>query len=112
MQHSIASTLQEQASNAAKQVRISALMFSLQRAKEKYDDAVSVLEADKDIMTGSDSDPNVADQERRDIAKNIFWAQMTVDQIAKMLHSAKAKLCMHGPALSLGTDIVLINYYV
>ena len=80
MQHSIESTLQEQANNAAKKVRISALMSSLQRAKAKYDDAVSVLDAEKDIMTGIESNPSIADQERRDVAKNINRAQVTVDQ--------------------------------
>ena len=44
MQHSIASTLQEHANNAAKQARISTLMSGLQRAKAKYDNSVSVLD--------------------------------------------------------------------
>ena len=80
MQHSIASTLQEQAINTAKQAPISALMSSLQRAKAKYDDAVSVRDAAKDIMTGIESDPSIADQEHRDVAKNINRAQVTVYQ--------------------------------
>ena len=79
MQHSIASTLQDQANNAAKQSRISAVMSSLERAKAKYNDAVSVLDAEKDIMAGIESDPNIADQERRDVAKNINRTQMTAD---------------------------------
>ena len=79
MQHSIAATLQEQANNAAKQARISELMSGQQRAKAKYDDAVSVLHVEKDIMTGIEGDPNIADQERRDAAKSIYRAQVTVD---------------------------------
>ena len=112
MQHSIASTLQEQANNAAKQTRISALLSSLERAKAKYDDAASVLDAEKDIMAGIENDPNIAEQERRDVAKNIYRAQMTVDQRAKALHLARAELCTHGPALSLDPDTILPNYDV
>ena len=112
MQHSIASTLQEQTNNAAKQTRISALLSSLERAKAKYDDAASVLDAEKDIMAGIENDPNIAEQERRDVAKNIYRAQMTVDQRAKALHLARAELCTHGPALSLDPDTILPNYDV
>ena len=90
MQHSIATTLQEQDNNAAKHARISALMSTLQRTKAKYDDAVSVLHAEKDIMTGIESDSNIADQERRGAAKSIYRAQVTVEQRGKALHSARA----------------------
>ena len=112
MQHSIATTLQEQANNAAKQARISELMSGNQHAKAKYDDAVSVLHAEKDIMTGIEGDPNIADQERRDAAKSIYRVQVTVDQRAKTLHSARAELCTHGPALSLDTNQILPSYDV
>ena len=88
-------TLQEQAGNAAKQTPISALMSSPERAKAKYDDAVSALHAKKGIM-----------------AKNIYRVQMTVDQRAKALHSDRAELCTHDPTLSLDPDTLLLNYKV
>ena len=71
MQHIIAITLQEQTSNAAKQARISALLSGLEHAKAKYDDTVSVLDAENAIMAGIENDLTIAEQERRDVA-NIF----------------------------------------
>ena len=107
MQHRISSKLQEQASNTAKQARISALMSSLQHAKPKYDDPLSALDTEKDIMTGIESKPNIANQERKDVAMTVCRAQMTFDQRAKVLHYARAEFCTHGPALSLDPDILI-----
>ena len=112
MQNSIASSLQEQASNAAKQARISSLMSNLQRAKVKYDDAVSALDAEKNIMAGIECDPNIAEQEGRDGTKNIYRAQVTDDQKAKALHLARTEISLHGPALSLDPDAILPSYDV
>ena len=104
MQQSIASTLQILANNEAKQIRISKIMADLQRAKTKYDDAVAILDPKNDIVTGIESDPNIADKYRRDAAKTIYRAQVTINQRAKTLHPARAGLSTHGHAQSLDTD--------
>ena len=66
--------------------------MSNRRAKAKYDDAVSILDAAKSIMADIESDSSNADQARRDVAKNIYRAQVTVDQKTKALHSARAEM--------------------
>ena len=107
VQHSIATTLQEQANNSVQQACISELMSGLQQAKAKYDDAVSVYNSEMYIMTGIKGDSDIADQERRDAAKSFFRAQVTVNQRATTLHYANAEQCTHGPPLSLDTDQIL-----
>ena len=47
-------------------------MFYLQRANAKYDDAVSVLDGEKDFMARIEAYLNIADNERRDVARNMY----------------------------------------
>ena len=63
-------------------------------------------------MAGIESNPNIPEQEIRDGAKNLYLAQVTVDQKAKALHFARTYICVHGPALSLDPDALLPSYDV